>query len=39
MLDRRLDVVLPLRDRAPKTIIGYRSLCKHQIYARWGLTD
>jgi hypothetical protein len=23
MLDRRLDVVLPLRDRAPKTIIGY----------------
>jgi len=36
MLDRHLDVVLPHRDRAPKTIIGYRSLCKHQIYPRWG---
>jgi integrase len=36
MLDRHLDVVLPQRDRAPKTIIGYRSLCKHQIYPRWG---
>jgi integrase len=36
MLDRHLDVVLPQRERAPKTIIGYRSLCKHQIYPRWG---
>jgi integrase len=36
MLDRHLDVVLPQRDRAPKTIIGYRSLCQHQIYPRWG---
>jgi integrase len=36
MLDRHLDLVLPQRDRAPKTIIGYRSLCKHQIYPRWG---
>lgn len=36
MLDRHLDVVLPQRERAPKTIIGYRSLCNHQIYPRWG---
>jgi integrase len=36
MLDRHLDVVLPQRDRAPTTVIGYRSLCKHQIYPRWG---
>jgi integrase len=36
MLDRHLDVVLPQRERAPKTIIGYRSLCTHQIYRRWG---
>ncbi|MGB6454853.1 MAG: tyrosine-type recombinase/integrase [Streptosporangiaceae bacterium] len=36
MLDRHLDVVLPQRERAPKTIIGYRSLCKNQIYPRWG---
>ncbi len=36
MLDRHLDVVLPQRERAPKTIIGYRSLCMNQIYPRWG---
>src|ERR1700722_19479047 len=36
MLDRHLDVVLPQRERAPKTIIGYRSLCQNQIYPRWG---
>ena len=36
MLDRHLDVVLPQRERAPNTIIGYRSLCKNQIYPRWG---
>ena len=36
MLDRHLDVVLPQRRRAPTTIVGYRSLCKHQIYPRWG---
>lgn len=35
MLDRHLDVVLPQRDRAPKTIISYRSLCVNQIYPRW----
>ena len=36
MLDRHLDVVLPQRNRAPKTMIGYRSLCVNQIYPRWG---
>src|ERR1022692_2357255 len=36
MLTRHLDVVLPQRGRAPKTIIGYRSLCEHQIFPRWG---
>jgi hypothetical protein len=36
MLDRHLNVVSPQRERAPKTIIGYRSLCKNQIYPRWG---
>src|SRR5215475_7606242 len=34
MLDRHLDLVLPQRDRAPKTVIGYRSLCVNQIYPR-----
>jgi integrase len=36
MLTRHLDVVLPQRRRAPKTIIGYRSLCENQIFPRWG---
>jgi integrase len=36
MMNRHLDVVLPQRNRAPHTIIGYRSLCKHQIFPRWG---
>jgi hypothetical protein len=36
MLTRHLDVVLPQRGRAPKTIISYRSLCEHQIFPRWG---
>ena len=36
MLDRHLDVVLAQRDRAPTTVIGYRSLCVNQIYPRWG---
>jgi integrase len=36
MLTRHLDVVLPQRDRAPKTIISYRSLCKNRIFPRWG---
>jgi integrase len=36
MLTRHLDVVLPQRERAPMTIVGYRSVCMHQIYSRWG---
>ena len=36
MLTRHLDVVLPQRGRAPKTIVSYRSLCEHQIFPRWG---
>jgi integrase len=36
MLIRHLDVVLPQRNRAPHTIIGYRSLCEQQIFPRWG---
>lgn len=36
MLTRHLDVVLVQRGRAPHTIIGYRSLCEHQIFPRWG---
>jgi integrase len=36
MLDRHLDVVLPQRGRAPMTITGYRSLCEHHVYPRWG---
>jgi integrase len=36
MLDRHLEVVLPQRERASKTIIGYRSLYTNQIYPRWG---
>lgn len=36
MLTRHLDVVLPQRGRAPKTIASYRSLCEHQIFPRWG---
>ena len=36
MLNRHLDVVLPQRGRAPKTIISYWSLCEHQIFPRWG---
>ena len=35
MLTRQLDVVLVQRGRAPHTIIGYRSLCEHQIFPRW----
>ena len=41
MLTRHLDVVLPQRGRAPKTITSYRSLCEHQIFpggAASGLT-
>jgi len=36
MLTRHLDVVLPQRGRAPRTIISYQSLCEHQIFPRWG---
>ena len=36
MLGRHLDVVLPQRGRAPMTIVGYRSLCEHHVYPRWG---
>jgi integrase len=36
MMNRHLDVVLPQRGRAPKTMIGYRSLCEHQVFPRWG---
>jgi integrase len=36
MLTRHLDVVLPQRGRAPKTIVCYRSLCEYQIFPRWG---
>ncbi len=36
MLTRHLDVVLPQRNTAPNTIIGYRSICEHQIFPRWG---
>jgi hypothetical protein len=35
MLTRHLDVVLPQRGWAPKTITSRRSLCEHQIFPRW----
>ena len=36
MLDRHLDIVLPGRGRAPKTIDSYRSVCRNHIYPLWG---
>ena len=36
MLTRRLDVVLPQRGRAPRTIEDYRSKCRNDIFPRWG---
>jgi integrase len=36
MLERHLDVILPSRDRSPATIASYRSLCRNEIYPRWG---
>lgn len=35
MLTRRLDVVLPQRGRAPRTINDYRSKCRNDIFPRW----
>lgn len=36
MLEYHLDTILPSRKRSPKTIDSYRSLCKNDIYPRWG---
>jgi integrase len=36
MLTRHLDVVLPQRGRAPRTIADYRSKCRNDIFPRWG---
>jgi integrase len=36
MLTRHLDVVLPQRGRAPRTIDDYRSKCRNDIFPRWG---
>jgi integrase len=36
MLTRHLNTVLPAAGRSPGTIQGYRSLCKTQIFPRWG---
>jgi integrase len=36
MLTRHLDVVLPQRGRAPRTIADYWSKCRNDIFPRWG---
>lgn len=36
MLTRHLTVVLPQRNRAPRTIAGYKSICRLFIFPRWG---
>ena len=36
MLERHINVVLPQRGRAPRTIADYRSKCRNDIYPRWG---
>ena len=36
MLERHLTVVLPSRDRAPRTIADYWSKCRNDIFPRWG---
>jgi integrase len=38
MLTRHLEVVLPARNRAPRTIADYRSKCVNDIFPRWGGT-
>jgi integrase len=36
MLTRHLEVVLPQRGRAPLTLRSYWSLCRNEIFPRWG---
>jgi len=36
MLTRHLEVVLPARRRAPRTIDDYASKCRNDIFPRWG---
>lgn len=36
MLTRHLTVVLPARNRAPRTIADYWSKCRNDIFPRWG---
>jgi integrase len=36
MLTRHLNVVLPQRGRAPRTIADYWSKCRNDIFPRWG---
>jgi integrase len=36
MLTRHLTVVLPQRNRAPRTIADYWSKCRNDIFPRWG---
>lgn len=36
MLERHLTIVLPSRDRAPRTIADYWSKCRNDIFPRWG---
>jgi integrase len=36
MLERHLAVILPSRNRAPRTIDDYRSKCRNDIFPRWG---
>lgn len=38
MLTRHLEVVLPARNRAPRTIADYKSKCRNDIFPRWGGT-
>jgi integrase len=36
MLERHLTVILPSRNRAPRTIDDYWSKCRNDIFPRWG---
>jgi hypothetical protein len=36
MIERHLEVTLPARNRAPKTIYSYESTARNHIYPRWG---
>jgi hypothetical protein len=36
-LERHLDVTLPARGCALKTIYSYRSTCEHHIFPMWGV--